>query len=184
MNTPVLGEANFNYASYGHDVYNLYSIFDPVLFTNLATGDFTNISWDFGDGNFSDEENPSHIYTRVGTYTVKQTVTYPFGCQYVYFTTIKIEKGYSVEMPNAFTPNNDGTNDSFAPIFLGFTEVTLYVFDTWGSLIYTEKGENIKGWNGKVKGLEAENGNYYYKMIGKTFYKHDVVLEGALTLIK
>ncbi len=184
VNTPFLGEANFNYASYGHDVYNLYSIFDPILFTNLATGDFTNISWDFGDGNFSDEENPLHIYTRVGTYTVKQTVTYPFGCQYVYSTTIKIEKGYSVEMPNAFTPNNDGTNDSFAPVFLGFIEVNLYIYDTWGSLIYTEKGENIKGWNGKVKGLDAENGNYYYKMIGKTFYKHDVVLEGALTLIK
>ncbi|MEL1241102.1 PKD domain-containing protein [Flavobacterium flavipallidum] len=184
VNTPVLGNANFSYNSYGHDVYNLYSIFDPILFTNLATGDFTNIAWDFGDGNFSDEENPSHIYTRVGTYTIKQTVTYPFGCQYVYTTTIKIEKGYSVEMPTAFTPNNDGTNDSFAPIFLGFIEVTLYVYDTWGSLIYTEKGENIKGWNGKMKGLDAENGNYYYKMIGKTFYKHDVVLEGALTLIK
>lgn len=184
VNTPVLGTANFSYASYGHDVYNLYSIFDPILFTNLATGDFTNISWDFGDGNFSDEENPSHIYTRVGTYTVKQTVTYPFGCQYVFTSTIKIEKGYSVAMPTAFTPNNDGINDSFAPVFLGFVEVTLYVYDTWGSLIYTETGENIKGWNGKVKDLEAENGNYYFKMMGKTFYNHTITEEGAFTLIK
>ena len=184
VNTPVLGTPNFSFNSYAKDVYNLYSIFDPVLFTNLATGDYTTIAWDFGDGNFSDEENPAHIYTRVGTYTVKQTVTYPFGCQYVYTITIKIEKGYSVEMPNAFTPNNDGINDSFAPVFLGFIEVTLYVYDTWGSVIYTETGENIKGWNGKVKDLDAENGNYYFKMIGKTFYNHSITQEGALTLIK
>ncbi|OYX84977.1 MAG: hypothetical protein B7Y83_06360 [Flavobacteriales bacterium 32-34-25] len=184
VNTPVIGNPNFSYASYGHDVYNLYSIFDPILFTNLATGDFTNISWDFGDGNFSDEENPAHIYTRVGTYAVKQIVTYPFGCQYVYNTTIKVEKGYSVEMPTAFTPNNDGTNDSFAPVFLGFIEVTLQVYDTWGSMIYSETGETIKGWNGKVKELDAENGNYYFKMMGKTFYNHTITQEGALTLIK
>ncbi|MFA9194463.1 PKD domain-containing protein [Flavobacterium sp. FBOR7N2.3] len=184
VNTPVLGNANFSYASYGHDVYNLYSIFDPILFTNLATGDFTNISWDFGDGSFSDEENPSHIYARVGTYTVKQVVTYPFGCQYIYNTTIDVEKGYSVTMPTAFTPNNDRINDSFAPVFLGFIEVTLHIYDTWGSLIYSETGETIKGWNGKIKDLEAENGNYYFKMIAKTFYNHTVTQEGALTLIK
>ena len=184
VNTPVLGNANFSYTSYGKDVYNLYSIFDPILFTNLATGDYTTISWDFGDGNFSDEENPSHIYARVGTYTVKQVVTYPFGCQYIYSTTINVEKGYSVTMPTAFTPNNDRINDSFAPVFLGFIEVTLHVYDTWGSLIYTETGETIKGWNGKVKDLDAENGNYYFKMLAKTFYNHTITQEGSFTLIK
>lgn len=184
VNTPVLGIANFSYDSYGHDVYNLYSIFDPILFTNLATGDFTKIVWDFGDGSFSDEENPSHVYTRVGTYTVKQTVTYPFGCQYVFTSTIKIEKGYTVEVPTAFTPNNDKINDTFAPVFLGLVEVTLYIYDTWGSLIYTETAETIKGWDGKIKDLDAENGNYYFKMIGKTFYNHTITQEGALTLIK
>lgn len=184
VNTPVLGNPNFSYASYGKDVYNLYSIFDPIQFTNLATGDFTNISWDFDDGNFSNEENPIHIYSRVGSYTVKQIVNYPFGCQYSFSTTINIEKGYSVTMPTAFTPNNDGINDSFAPVFLGFTEVTLHVYDTWGSLIYSETAESIKGWNGKIKDIDAENGNYYFKMIAKTFYNHTITEEGAFTLIK
>lgn len=184
VNTPVLGKANFSFNSYGHDVYNLYSIFDPIQFTNLATGDFTTISWDFGDGNFSDEENPAHIYARVGTYTVKQTVNYPFGCQYVYSTTINVEKGYSVTVPTAFTPNNDGINDTFAPVFLGFTEMTLHVYDTWGSLVYSETAETLKGWNGKVKNLDAENGNYYFKLMAKTFYNHIITQEGAFTLIK
>jgi gliding motility-associated-like protein len=184
VNTPVLGKANFSTSSYGNDVYGLYSIYDPILFTNLATGDFTNISWDFGDGNFSDVENPKHIYAKVGTYTIKQTVTYPFGCQYTYTSTLKIEKGYSLAMPNAFTPNNDGINDRFAPVFLGLIEITLAVYDTWGSVVYSETGETIRGWNGEIKNLDAENGNYYFKLTGKTFYNHTIIEDGAFTLIK
>lgn len=184
VNTPVLGEANFSTGSYGKDLLDLYSIFDPITFTNLATGDFKSISWDFGDGNFSNEENPKHIYTRVGTYTIKQTVNYPFGCQYSFTSTLKVEKGYSLIMPNAFTPNNDGFNDTFAPVFLGLNNITLDVYDTWGAIVYSETGTNIKGWNGKVKDLEAENGNYYYKITLKTFYNHTVIEKGAFTLIK
>ncbi|RYF21382.1 MAG: PKD domain-containing protein [Flavobacteriales bacterium] len=184
VSTPVLGVPNFTTGSYGKDVYDLYSIYDPISFTNLATGDFTVTSWDFGDGNFSDEINPKHIYTRVGTYTVKQTVTYPFGCQYVYTTTLKVEKGYSLIMPNAFTPNNDGLNDSFAPQFLGLDNITLEVFDTWGGMVYSETGTNISGWNGKVKDLLAENGNYYFRITASTFYHHTVTEKGAFTLIK
>ena len=162
----------------------MYSIYDPILFTNLATGDFTNISWDFGDGKFSNEENPKHIYTREGTYTIKQTVTYPFGCQYSYTSTIVVEKGYSLVMPNAFTPNNDGYKDTFAPVFLGFDSITLDVYDTWGGIVYSETGKNIRGWDGQIKNHAAENGNYFFKITAKTFYNHTITERGAFTLLK
>ncbi|OUL62347.1 PKD domain-containing protein [Flavobacterium sp. AJR] len=184
VNKPVLGIANYSTGSFAKDVYDLYSIYDPILFTNLATGDFTNISWDFGDGNFSNEESPKHIYTREGTYTIKQTVTYPFGCQYSYTSTIVVEKGYSLVMPNAFTPNNDGYNDTFAPVFLGLENITLDVYDTWGGIVYSETGKNISGWNGQIKNHPAENGNYYFKITAKTFYNHTVTEKGAFTLLK
>lgn len=41
-----------------------------VQFTNISTGEWVNLLWDFGDGNTSTEENPSHVYVNVGTYTV------------------------------------------------------------------------------------------------------------------
>jgi hypothetical protein len=56
----------------------------------------------FGDGNFSDEESPTHFLKKQVPITVKQTVTYPFGC-HVYSATVLVEKGYSLMMPNAFT---------------------------------------------------------------------------------
>jgi gliding motility-associated-like protein len=184
VDTPVLGEANFETSSYGNDVYGLYSIYDPILFNNLATGDYTKIAWDFGDGNFSDEESPKHIFTKTGTYTIKQIVTYPFGCQYVHTITLIVEKGYSLMMPNAFTPNGDGVNDTFSPVFLGFIEMTLDIYDTWGSVVHSEKGQTLSGWNGKIKDLEAENGNYHFKLTAKTFYNHTIIEDGAFTLIK
>ncbi|MGC1206228.1 MAG: PKD domain-containing protein [Flavobacteriaceae bacterium] len=184
VNTPVLDGSSFTTNSFGLSVYDLYSIYDPIQFTNTAIGDFINIAWDFGDGNFSNEINPEHTYTKVGTYTIKQTVTYPFGCVYSSETTLVIEKGYSLVMPNAFTPNNDKLNDYFAPVFIGFTEMTLNIYDTWGSVIYSETDENLRGWDGKINNSEAENGNYYYKLIAKTFYNKEVTAEGALVLIK
>lgn len=37
-------------------------------------GSITRITWEFGDGNSSDEFNPVHVYTEFGTYTVKHTI--------------------------------------------------------------------------------------------------------------
>jgi PKD repeat protein len=45
-----------------------------VVFTNTSTGG-TSYAWDFGDGNSSTEENPSHTYAANGEYTVTLSVT-------------------------------------------------------------------------------------------------------------
>ncbi len=46
-----------------------------VNFTDQTTGPVTAWSWNFGDGNTSTEQNPSHAYTAAGTYTVILTAT-------------------------------------------------------------------------------------------------------------
>ena len=45
-----------------------------VEFTSTSTGTITRFDWDFGDGTGSDEENPSHIFSEVGSYEVTLTV--------------------------------------------------------------------------------------------------------------
>ena len=54
-----------------------------VHFTNGSTG-YTSLLWDFGDGDTSAEENPSHIYTNAGPAldyrTVRLEVTSANGC--------------------------------------------------------------------------------------------------------
>lgn len=46
-----------------------------VNFTDQSSGNITSRSWDFGDGQSSTLQNPSHTYPNAGTYTVKLTVT-------------------------------------------------------------------------------------------------------------
>ena len=51
----------------------------PFVFTDLSTG-AGNWSWDFGDTNTSNQQNPTHTYTAFGQYTVCLTVSNAFGC--------------------------------------------------------------------------------------------------------
>lgn len=56
---------------------------NPSPFTDQSTGNntVTNWSWNFGDGNTSTVQNPSHTYTAAGTYTATLIVTNNFGCK-------------------------------------------------------------------------------------------------------
>jgi PGF-pre-PGF domain-containing protein len=50
-----------------------------VTFTDTSTGSPTSWIWDFGDGTTYNIQNPPHIYTQAGNYTVKLTVSNAFG---------------------------------------------------------------------------------------------------------
>jgi PKD repeat protein len=46
-----------------------------VQFTDLSTGNPTSWSWSFGDGSTSNEQNPSHKYTKTGEFSVTLTIS-------------------------------------------------------------------------------------------------------------
>ena len=50
-----------------------------VQFTNAITGPVTEYTWSFGDGTTSNQPNPVHVYTAMGTYDVSLLVTGPGG---------------------------------------------------------------------------------------------------------
>ena len=50
-----------------------------VNFTSDTNG--SSFEWDFGDGNTSTEENPTHVYTTEGVFDVSLTVTNDEGCE-------------------------------------------------------------------------------------------------------
>jgi gliding motility-associated-like protein len=184
VDTPILGYPSFTTSSYGFTTYGLYAVGDPIQFNSTLTGDYVSVSWDFGDGTFSTEINPIHTYVLPKDYVVTQTVTYPFGCVYVQKITLIVEKGYVLVVPTAFTPNNDTVNDTYRPVTKGLKNIVLDIYDTWGSLIYSEKGDVLVGWDGKINGFGAENGNYYSKVSAETFYGVIVNSNQTFVLIK
>jgi gliding motility-associated-like protein len=66
-------------------------------------------------------------------------------------------------LPNAFTPNGDGTNEIFIPYPYRFVDrVEFNVFNIWGNLVYTTTNPDL-GWDGKnLRGKDVAPGVYYY----------------------
>ncbi|MGV8110124.1 PKD domain-containing protein [Methanospirillum sp.] len=50
-----------------------------VTFLDKSTGTIETWLWNFGDGEFSEDQNPIHMYSKAGTYTVSLTVKGPYG---------------------------------------------------------------------------------------------------------
>jgi gliding motility-associated-like protein len=184
---PKLGYPEFDYTSFYWETFGALTFNDPITFTNNSTESFLSVSWDFGDGNSSDENDPVHSYEKKGWYDVTLYVTYFSGCIYEIKKTIYVGDSYEIEYPNAFTPNSDGINDTFRPVYYGFKSIDLKVFDTWGTLIYSEtaEGANIMtGWNGLLNGKPATNGNYIFQVSGEAFNGETVIENGPFTLLR
>ena len=186
ISTPEIGFPDFSYDSFYLSTYGALAVNDAITFNNLSTEQYFNVFWDFGDGNSSQEINPSHTYTKRGVYDVTLTVEFILGCSYSITKTIYVGDSYEIVIPNAFTPNNDGYNDTFRPIYYGFKYLKMQIFDTWGNLIYSEESTSneLIGWNGRISGKDGENGNYFYQVSGNTHTDEKFSKNGAFTLIK
>ncbi len=68
-----------------------------------------------------------------------------------------VECGFDVEMPNVFSPNNDGQNDRFIPLDYTGAEGVMEIYNRWGQLIFTSRNL-AQGWSGQ----DAPAGTYYY----------------------
>jgi PKD repeat protein len=58
---------------------DFYQDNDSVSFTNLSTN-YESLVWDFGDGVTSFDENPNHLYTTSGNYTITLSALTNGGC--------------------------------------------------------------------------------------------------------
>jgi gliding motility-associated-like protein len=67
------------------------------------------------------------------------------------------------ELPNTFTPNNDGFNDVFEPrVNLFIDAIALKVFNQWGNLVYETSDPSIQ-WDGTTQnGVKLADGTYFY----------------------
>lgn len=86
-----------------------------------ALGELVSWEWDFGDGNTSDEMEPTHVYDSPGIYNVALTVTNSLGC-----STTELKPAFV----QAIGPDvNFGADTLFAPcpdFTVNFTDSTIF----------------------------------------------------------
>ena len=84
--------------------------------------------------------------------------------------------------PTAFTPNNDGLNDSWEIITFGkYPDAIVEVYNRWGQRMYRSTGSNYEPWDGNFEGQPALPGIYVYFVRLK---KESEILKGLLHIIK
>jgi gliding motility-associated-like protein len=119
--------------------------------TLSAPAGFAKYTWNNVPGN--------QTYNVTYPQTVSLTITDANGCQ----TTQQIhitEQCPDVEIPNTFTPNGDGINDTWDVQGLDNTS-TVKIFNRYGSLLYQSKGYTTP-WNGTYHNQKLPTGAYYY----------------------
>lgn len=105
---------------------------------------------------------PSIQINQAGIYWV--TVTDDHGCQAADTITIKsIECRLGLFVPNAFTPNGDGHNDRFKPLYLGnATHFEFEIFTRWGQKVFDTQSPASEGWDGTINGTPSPAGTYVW----------------------
>ena len=94
--------------------------------------------------------------------TVQFTVTgFIEGCSYTDQVVINVD---ALNVPNAFTPNNDGSNDTWdIDDLVKFPDAVIEVYDRWGQSVYRSVSYP-EPWNGSLRGSgpPVPEGTYYY----------------------
>ncbi len=165
-----------------------YDLVGRVEFFNLSEcNDTTGCAylWDFGDGTTGISRDLTHNYTEIGLYDIGLTVTSANGCvdSLLKPEEVEILGAGKIKFPNAFTPNNDGLNDTFRPVSEGVIKYELLIYTRWGELIFTTKDLSA-GWDGILKGKPAKPDVYVWKAEGKFTNGRAFELAGDVTLIR
>jgi len=147
------------------------------------------ISWDFGPFGVSTQENPVvNFGGEAGKYPVCLDAWSADGCHDRVCFDYSIIEDFTIFIPNAFSPNEDGINDLF---FIEGTDIDpnkfhLMIFDRWGELVFESRDPEEK-WNGGPTDAVhyAQNEVYIYKVeIGSLSTTNIYRNTGNITVIR
>ena len=69
----------------------------------------------------------------------------------------------SLYIPNTFTPNGDGINDTFGINGEAINEFNMIIYNRWGEQVFSSDNTN-KRWDGTFQGKKVSSGSYVYKV--------------------
>ncbi|NDK55879.1 gliding motility-associated C-terminal domain-containing protein [Pontibacter fetidus] len=142
-----------------------------------ATGGDT-YSWSPAIG-LSNPNIANPVATPEVTTTYKVTITTAGGCTFTDEVTITVLP--FVEIPNTFTPNRDGINDTWEIANLKkYPNCKVQVFNQWGTMVFQSNGYQVP-WDGRYNGQELPLATYYYII---QLEPSEKPLSGSITIVK
>lgn len=163
------------------------SILDPTIIFDNNSSYASYWFWDYGDQITSNNYQENHTYQTPGVYPVYLVATNDSGCSDTAWSTIIVNDYHTFFVPTAFTPDGNGNNDIFIPVFTNILAIdySFMIFDRWGNLIFESNNPNL-GWNGhwKNSGKMVEEGVYVFSIVytDNMYEKHKLI--GHVTLLR
>lgn len=155
---------------------------DSIMLNATVTGTSVNFYWSpatFINDIHSITPVVYPINNTVYTLTANSTVGCGSGT-----SSVKIKVYKNVFIPNAFTPNGDGTNDRFRIIAAdNYKQFKLLIFNKWGKIIYSTT-DIIDGWDGRFKGELQPTGSYVYYVEIRTASNKKISKKGTIMLLR
>ncbi|HSC39762.1 MAG TPA: gliding motility-associated C-terminal domain-containing protein, partial [Chitinophagaceae bacterium] len=149
-----------------------------VVLEATASGNQLSYSWT----PVSNLDNPKLLNptcTAPADITYLLTATSADGCSASDDVVVKILK--NIKVPNAFSPNGDGINDTWVIQYLdSYPGCTVDVFNRYGQSVYHSTGYT-KPWDGRVNGQPLPIGTYYWIINPKNGRQQ---VNGAVTIIR
>lgn len=162
---------------------------DLVYFIDSSIGNIIAWNWVFGNGFTSTQQFPlPQQYPQVPTekqFPVQLIITSNKYCFDTIVHYIKVASNCFIDVPTAFTPNNDGLNDYLYPLnAYKAANLEFKVFNRYGQLIFQTRDWTNK-WDGNINGIPQPSGVYvWYLQYINTDTGENVFKKGTTVLIR
>ena len=100
-----------------------------------------------------------------------------------YSNIIKADIPMQIFVPNSFTPNNDGLNDTFTAKGLFIDTYSMEIYNRWGELLF-HTSELDQGWDGVYKGSLSPEDTYLYKIRATDIRGRETIKNGTIHLLR
>jgi gliding motility-associated-like protein len=115
----------------------------------------------------------------------KLVVTDGANCSDSAFVIVRVYKVKpTIFVPTAFTPNDDGLNDTVYPICVGIKKINYFsIYNRWGELVFTTT-QDRHGWDGKIAGKPQGSAVFVWMVSAIDYLGVPVFLKGTVALIR
>lgn len=171
---------NFDYSSGKYPLGSLMEAHNGKLYGVTSTGGASS------GGTLFEFDITTNTFTKKADFTHEmgyncQNIRLVETCTPVYPDTL------NVTLPNIFTPNNDGINDSWGPLIHRpdlLKSMDLVIYNRWGAKVYQSSDKNAS-WNGSsVTGQSSADGTYYYVLEYAGVNSRNYQVKGFITLTR
>lgn len=173
----VFPQAIANFLASSYDLI----ISKPIAIVKNQSTKANQYFWFISDTSNYQTTDIEHQFKRTGSFSVTLIAKNYFNCNDTNIQIIKVHSPYSIYLPNSFTPNNDGINDTWKPQIESLKNAELMIFNRWGEILFKQDGP-VCEWDGTYKGDVCQEGIYYYHIAVKSFENKAYYYKGFIYL--